>query len=337
MYTWYEFKPVEQCLTANTTYAIVLQAKYGNASNYVEWAGYNPGTYAGGNAGYSSNGGSDWTANCTLDQLFQIWGNPCMNVEGAKVFSSYQEPGDWLITLLYKNTYEPYYTQGNDVSNFFYVQLYNVAGTTLLAQTKCPMWGYRPANIYLSAGQVTSLQWGAAYRVRIYGNFYPYPHMEYILQPEDWLGDDLNRLDSWVKGTTSLMETYYGLTLTTFIASKGLVLNETGGAIFDTCIPTLSSVRPDIFQIVTVTPGYIDIPFTGGTAPVWTTMLGPQVTAIFNDFGNTFNISGGTFGAFIGFAFYAIVAALCFPPGSAIAAISVPFVILLAVWVTVTI
>jgi hypothetical protein len=37
-------------------------------------------------------------------------------------------------------------------------------------------------------------------------------------------------------------------------------------------------------------------------------------------------------GAFFGFVFYVVVAALCFPAGSAIAAISIPSVILMAVW-----
>jgi hypothetical protein len=255
-----------------------------------------------------------------------------ITINNAKVFTNYIETGDWLITLLYQNFTQPYYTQGADVSEYFYIQL--TTGNTTLAQTKCPAWGYMPGCIYLNSGQVESLEWGYPYVVQLYGNFSGYPIAQYTLTLTDWLGADLTRLDSWVRSSMSLMEAYYGITLTTYVAGKGIVLNETGGAIFDTCMPTLSSIRPNLFQIVTTIPGYTPETFTGGTATAWQTLLGPQLTAAYTNLGTTFNISGGTVGAVSGFVFYAVVAALAFPAGSAIAAISIPFVILLVVWYT---
>lgn len=335
VYTWYKLDVTEKCLSANTTYAIVVRAQAGNASNYILWGSVVAGTYAGGNAGYSINSGTIWTAQCATDYLFQIWGNPCLYVENAKVFTSYLQSNDWLVTLLYKNIYEPYYTDGTDVASIFYIQLANTSGT-VLAQTKCPAWGYRPGCIYLNAGQVTSLEWGYAYRVRVYGDFADYPYMEYVLQPADWMGSDLNRLDSWVMSTATLIENYYGATITTYIANKGLVLNEDGGVIFDTGIPALSSVRPDIFQIVSTTPGYTQEDFTGAlqTEHVWQVLLGPFVTSLFTGWGNIWNISGSTVGAFLAFTFYSVVAIFAFPIGSAAAAISIPFGIMLLAWYT---
>lgn len=257
-----------------------------------------------------------------------------MTIDNAKVFTNYIETGDWLITLLYQNFTQPYYTQGKDVSEYFYIQLTNTTGNVTLAQTKCPAWGYMPGYIYLNAGQVSGLEWGLPYIVQLYGNFSGYPIAQYTLTPVDWMGTDLNRLDTWIREATVVMENFYGVTLTTFIAGKGLVLNETGGSIFDTNIPTLSSIRPNLFQIVTTTPGYTPVAFTDGTAAPWQTLLGPQLTAMYTNLGSSFNISGGTVGAVSGFAFYAVVAALAFPAGSAIAAISIPFVILLVIWYT---
>lgn len=335
-YTWYKLDVTEKCLSANITYAIVVRAQAGNAASYISWGSVNPGTYSGGNAGNSTNSGVTWTADCNTDMLFQIWGNPCFSVEDAKVFTSYLQSNDWLVTLLYKNIYEPYYSNGSDVASYFYIQLYSIDGSTLLAQTKCPAYGYRPGCIYLNASQVTSLEWGAAYRVRAYGNFGTYPYTEYVLQPVDWMGADLNRLDSWVMGTATLIENYYNTTLTISIANKGLVLNEDGGVIFDSGIPALSSVRPGIFQIVSTTPGYTQEDFTGElqTEHVWQTLLGPFITSLFTGWGNMWNISGSTIGAFIAFAFYAVVAMFAFPIGSAVAAISIPFSILLLAWYT---
>lgn len=334
-YTWYEFEVPEVCLSANTTYAIVLRAVGGDATNYVLWAAIVAGTYIGGNAGYSLDSGSSWTGQCLADNLFQIWGNPCINVEDAKVFNSFIEDDDWLITLLYRNFYEPYYSDGTDVRSMFYIQLTDSSGT-LLAQTRCPDWGYRPGCIYLNANQVTSLEWEYPYRVRLYGDFSDYPYMEYVLQPEDWMGADLNRLDSWVIGAATLIEDYYGVTLTINIANKGLVLNEDGGVIFDTGIPSLSAIRPGVFQIVTTSPGYERELYTQEEQQyhVWETLLGPYITSLFGNWGTIWSVSGSTIGAFVAFAFYAVVAVFAFPVGGAIAAVSIPFGILVLAWYT---
>jgi hypothetical protein len=169
------------------------------------------------------------------------------------------------------------------------------------------------------------------------------------LTPADWLGADLTRLDSWVRSTVKLMETYETsllptstyytstpVTYTTYISGKGLVLDQNGGAIFDNCIPKLSYVRPNLFQIVSVTPGYTTQTFTQTYQQtlVWQTLLGPHLTSTFTNLGSQLAVPANVIGSGIGFAFYAVVAILCFPAGSAIAAITLPSVILLIVWFT---
>jgi hypothetical protein len=334
-YTWYEFIPdIETCLSANTTYAIVVKADSGDSSNYVMWQADFGGGYTGGNAGYSIDSGVAWVTNCPTDMLFEIWGNPCLEVLDAKVFTGYIEDGDWLITVLYKNFFAPYYEDAEDVQALFYLQLAD--GTTVKASTILPEWGYRPACIYLSATEVAALEWGEDYTVRILCNFGAYPYAAYSLQSSDWLGSDLTRLDSWVRTSASLMEDYYETTYTEYVAGKGLVLNEAGGVIFSNNIPELDVERPDIFKITTNTIGYESITVTHALQAdlVWQTMWGPQITRAFTLTGNAFGLTAPNIGMIIGFMVYAFISLFCFRPGHALAAIVIPSPMLLIVWGT---
>ena len=247
------------------------------------------------------------------------------------VFSSYIETGDWLVTILYKNLYPPYYDEKKDVSSLFVLQLYNATTSTVIAQTKCFEWGYKPGAIYLSAASVVPLQWGYAYRVRLYGLFTGNPYSEYVLQPTDWMGSDLTRLDSWVRMTAALMEKYYNTALTVYLTDRGIVLNSAGGVIFATDIPQLSVIRPNLFSIVSATNKYTQGEFDQAYQDtlVWQTMLGPQLTKTFTSMGNTVGVSGATIGSWLGFMIYALVALFCFRPGHAIAAMVIPVPILL--------
>lgn len=331
-YSWYIFTmTTETCLSANSTYAIVLQCQDADTSNYVLWQADAGGGYLDGNAGYSTDSGSTWVNSCPADMLFEIWGNPCIEVSDAKVFSSYIESGDWLITVLYKNLYPPYYSDRRDVSSLFVLQLYNATTSTVIAQTKCFEWGYKPGAIYLSATSVTPLQWGYAYRVRLYGLFAGNPYSEYVLQPTDWQGSDLTRLDNWVRSCASLMEQYYNTSLTTYLTDRGVVLNSSGGVIFATDIPQLSVVRPNLFSIVNQGNKYTQGTFsqTYQDTLVWQTMMGPQLTKVFISVGNTVGIGGATVGSWLGFMIYALVALFCFRPGHAIAAMVIPVPILI--------
>jgi hypothetical protein len=334
-YTWQEFIfTTNTCFEADTTYAIVVQAVNGDSTNYIRWYWDAGGGYGGGNAGNSTDSGVTWATGCPADYLFEVWGNSCLELEEARVFTSYINNGDWLITVLYKNFYPPYYENGADVSSLFYIQL--VDGTTVKAQSKVPEWGYRPGCIYLSSTMVTSLEWGKAYLVRIYGNFGSNPHMDYTLQPTDWMGADLTRLDSWVRSVATRMEVYYSVTLTQFISGKGIVLNEDGGVIFATNIPDLDKIRPNLFTIVSTTPGYEtgDHTQTYARSLAWQTLVGAQLTRMWTSIGNAFGMSGSSVGTILVFVFYAGVAFMCFPPGHAIAAVVIPIPILLFVWGT---
>lgn len=333
-YTWYEFvMSPETCLTANTTYAIVVRAIAGDGSNYVRWQWDSTGGYPGGNAGHSVDSGKAWVTDCPADHLFEVWGNPCLEVLDAKVFTSYINDGDWLVTCLYKNIYPPYYTDGSDISSLFFIQL---SDGEVMAQTQAMSWGYQPGCVYLSAIMVESLEWGASnYKVRMWGNFGDNPYMEYALQGSDWMGDDLTRLDSWVRSMAILMEGYYGVTFTEYISGKGIVLNADGGVIFATNIPALDDIRPNIFEIVTTDIGFEEGEFThAGDTAVWQTMMGTQLTRVYTLVGNAFGLTPSSMGTMIAFLIYACIAALCFAPGHAIAAIVLPTPIMFFVWGT---
>lgn len=258
-----------------------------------------------------------------------------ISMETAKVFSGYIETGDWLITCLYKNVAGLYYDDHN-VQDYFYIQLVDPDDGSVKAQTKCPEWGYKPGAIYLSPAMVESLEWGKAYRVRLYGDYGDHPYADYALQGTDWMGVDLTRLDAWVRTAAVQMEAYYGVALTVYIAGKGIALNEDGGVIFANCIPALVDVRPGLFQIAASDVTWEQGEYTHAYADslAWQTFMGEQLTRAYTTMGGAVGLSGSTIGTLIAFAIYAFAAVFAFPAGHAIAAIVLPSPILYFVWGT---
>ena len=271
----------EYPLEANKEYAVIVRAVAGDVNNTVGWR-YNNGTYTNGTYETSTNGGATWTANTSRDFLFSIWGNEVMEVLDAKVFSGYQETGDWLVTVYYKNEYPPYY--GN-AGEYFDLQL--VANGSVVAQTKLPGWGCKPASIYLSKAMADTLEWGSPYTITMYGRFGSNPTASRTLISSDWMGTDLRTLDSWVLGTANKMGLYYDVTLTTF-KNSAEVLNEVGGTYFVMGIPLLDEVRPNIFEYPPLITNYPTPSFnhTYENSFDWQALLGPDIVNVTTDVGS---------------------------------------------------
>lgn len=231
-----------------------------------------------------------------------------LTINNAKVFTSYVETGDWLITVLYKNLYEPYYTNKENVKKYFVLQLLDNAGV-VKAQVACPEWDYKPGSIYLNASQVTALTWGGVYHIRLTGLFTGVPYINYAIQSIDWVGNDLTRLDDWVVSSADLLGTYYSIglttpiTFTTYVADRGKLLNTTGGVIFANGINGLTNKRPNIFQIYSQntphTIGGVTGAGAGETAATWQGMVGPYITAQLTNAGTVFGTDGKSIGAWI--------------------------------------
>jgi hypothetical protein len=241
-------------------------------------------------------------------------------IQDVKVFQSYKETGDWLVTVRYIDIYAPYYDT-YDVRKYFVAQF--IDGSTVVAQTPITAWGNKVGNIYLSAAQVSGLTYGSAYKIRIYGTFSGNPYTEYTLLSTDWLGNDLTQLDSWVITSASTISSYYGSTLTAYIADRGEVLNATGGSYFSTGISGLSTVRPQLFQIYTVPNNY-----TPNITPQtyrqslqnWQVAWGPDGTAMLTGLGSLIGMDGGFIGAMIFIIMMIACALIAFPAGHTTAA-----------------
>lgn len=315
---WYQVNmTTETSLEANTVYAIIVSAASGDAANYVRWRYVGAGGYAGGNALTSTNSGTTWSSQ-TYDFLFEVWGNPCIQVENAKVFTSYQSTGDWLVTLLYKNVYPPYYQNKDNVKQYFMLQLVDGSGV-VKSQVACPEWDYKPGSIYLNASQVSSLTYGGAYYVRLKGNITGSPYIEYAIQSTDWMGSDLTRLDDWVVTSADLLGVYYNTAMTTYVADRGKLLNATGGVIFANGITGLTAKRPNIFQIYSQSPTRPiggDTGVGGGeTVETWQGMLGPYITEQLTNAGNVFGVDGKKVGGWIIIVVMVILMACGLPTG----------------------
>jgi hypothetical protein len=334
--SWYTVEmATEVSLEPNTQYALVVGAPTLVAAAPIQWRNVAIGGYTGGTASTSANSGTDWVA-VTPDQLFRICGNPCLAIQDVKVFESYRETGDWLITVRYIDTYPPYYDT-YDVRKYFIVEILDSVGT-VKGSNVIPAWGNRVANIYFSAASAASLTYGGAYSIRLYGTFTGNPYTEYYLQSTDWAGSDLINLDSWVITSAAVIGTYYSTTLTTYITGIGEVLNATSAGVFSAGIAALSEIRPNIFNIsANVIPNPTPAPNTQAlqTHYVWQTAVGPQAVVILTSIGNLLGgVSGDQIGQFLIFIAWALVAGFAYPPGHTMAAfiLDAPLLIL-SIWV----
>ena len=251
------------------------------------------------------------------------------SVDGAHVYTGYIDEDDWLIVVKYKNVLEPYY--GNDTSqNAFLLQLVDEDNTTIIAQVPLASWGYRPGSIYLSAATAATLEWGAAYVIKMNGTA---NETWYTLTTGDWRGSNLAILDDWCLALATSMGTYDNTTYTAMTTEKGLVLNEEGGVLFVVGIPVLNLIRPNIFQVVVS-----DIPHEEKTAtwafwstlPTWDEAVGPELASILNSTGELVSVDGQTVGMLLIFVFWAAIATTAFAVGHGTAgmALSLPILAL---------
>lgn len=327
---WYGVVFTEDSLSYDETYAIVIRAEAGDADNslHVRYDGSTP-SYTGGSIVTSSNAGITWVADTDSDILFEVQGCGLLEVSDVKVFRGYAETNDLLFAISYLNTYVPYYPLGEASADFF-VQLRNAGGGTILSQTVCQAWGYKPAFIYLNANQAASITNGGSYRIYIKGNMDEAPYEFYTLSGSDWRGTDLKLLDSWVISLAKGMADYYGVAMTTPQGNAEL-LNEQGSVIFVTALASLSTIRPDIFLTPVYLPEEAD---TGAgafdTTTTWEVEVGPQVTTAVTDAGTVFGMSGKNMAGFLVFGGYLLLSLMVVGLGgdAGIAAIlSVPLLV----------
>ena len=308
----------EKSLEANKSYAIVVTAPSGDRYNYVLWcadvssAGAG---YAGGTALASVNAGLSWTT-VAADYMFEVWGNSVLAIINAKVFKNYLATGDWLITTEVLNVSPPYYDKNEDPSAFYMVSFMGLVGTTYAA-TPCELWNKSPVAIYLNPTQASALSWGGNYKVRV-GDLNNVVYAEYALISTDWNSSSLTYLDNWARLTAKDMEAYItaktgtAVSYTTYVANKGYVLNQDGGAIFSQACPRLAYVRPNLFQITSNQP---DITTTAAPANVgffnqdYHLALGSYLSGMIDDGAVAAGIGDAkVFGGVIMLALYAIVA-----------------------------
>jgi hypothetical protein len=191
-----------------------------------------------------------------------------------------------------------------------------LVGTTYAA-TPCELWNKSPVAIYLNPTQASALSWGGNYKVRI-GDLSNTVYAEYALISTDWNASSLTYLDNWARLTAKDMESYMttktGATVsyTTYVANKGYVLNQDGGAIFSQACPRLSYVRPNLFQITSNQP---DVPTpavatnTGWFSQDYHVALGSYLSGLIDQGAGAAGIGDPkVFGGIIMLAIYAVVA-----------------------------
>ena len=179
--------------------------------------------------------------------------------------------------------------------NMWLIQSNGIPVDNIVAESVPRTWGSKPGSVYLSSSEVAPLQWGSVdnhkYALRLWATYDSNAEATYELLNTDWQGADLNQLDNWCIRTAESMEEYYGETYIINISGQGESLNEAVGPFFDTGIPLLSYVRPNLFQTVvteySITETVHEIPDVS-----FTSRVGADVSTDMDTIGAIFNLSG---------------------------------------------
>jgi hypothetical protein len=296
-YQMYSFSITETSLQAGEQYAIVVRALGGDVANNILWGTDGGGGLASAISGTSINGGLSYVAAGTADALFEVWGNPDIEVLSAKVYSGYKTAGDWLIVADVNNIYEPYYPN-TDPQLYFQLQLIN--GATIKASSTFKAWQRQPLAIYLNPATAGTLTWGSGYKVRIQSMLTPAVYQEYALVASDWNAGSLLYLDGYLLNLAGVYETYYSTKTNTEVlylvntATGGKVLNIDGATMFVRGIPDLNVIRKNLFEANTAVNQIPAKTFThaGESSIVWSDQVGPKIAAVLTEGGSFVGIGG---------------------------------------------
>ena len=172
-------------------------------------------------------------------------------IASTKVYSDYIASGDMLVVFATSTMYETEPTV--DPRDYFHLQLLD-AYNGLVAQVPLTAWGFKPASIYLGPDATVPIQWEGTYSLRLVGRTDKYgaapPSATYQLQNDDWRGEDLTRLDSWIMGAAIVFgisheddANYYRTAI-----EDEWKLNDEGSTLFLTGIHNLDAQRPSLFM-----------------------------------------------------------------------------------------
>lgn len=328
----------EYPLEAATQYALVLHLDTGSATSNIHWRYDNAGGYgADGAEEVSSNAGVTWATTAANDFMFEIWGYAVLEVSHGRVFESVEEDGDWLVTCLYQNVYPPYEENAANPKQYFQLELCSGDGATIYASVKCPSWEYRPGGIYLSAAQVTALEYGSAYRVRIRGNpdqFVAPPSAYYTLTAADWYGTDLDYLVDWVRLTVAVLEEHDDADYTDEITGVGTILNDDGAGLYLVGIPGLDALVPEVFRYTVQPITHEEEEFSHTYETSLATNAGPTLTTALTNLGASFSLTATQMGGVILFILYAVGAGIMYAATRSVVAafpLALP-IVLLGAW-----
>lgn len=330
---WYEVQMSNISLKAGNKYAIVCYGTGTTSALNIHWRhDIASANYSGGGAYNSTNGGITWADNTSSDFMFEVWGNTVINISDARVFQTYNESGDWIIVMRYECN-DPIFAPYSNPAETWTMQLLDATGT-VVAQDPLQAWGVRPGSIYLSAAEASALEWGNTnYQVKIVSNSNSATYASFNLTASAWYGTAMSQLKSWCLYTARLMEAEDSATYIINVMEHGDVLNVAGGTLFTAGIPYLDKVIPDLFYVTTEDIGSWNESLGPGTYEQsldnWQALVGPELTADFNNAGSFVGLSGRYIGGLFVFITFLILAGLAVSTGHFTAGLSLSSVVLI--------
>lgn len=244
-------------LQPNTTYHFRAQAIAGSASAYGYDYTFTTPAQGGGSTVIQFGGGN------------------------ARVFENYIATGDLLFVAEVQNKYTPYYPNQSPREHFT-IELIGVDNTTLIAASPLQDWGDKPVSIYLRKAMADNITRQGAYHIRMQANFASNVSADYQLEPKDWKGADLVKLDDWAIYVAYNMQTYdqTGGYITILTDRKQAITDAVGGY-FTAGIPGIGQIRPNLFTTsqIKATMGIGTSNDTWDSSDAWSTNVGPSIAA----------------------------------------------------------
>ncbi len=174
-----------------------------------------------------------------------------ISVESVRVFQNLWEANDQLYVIEYKDMYDT--TPVEKASDTFLAAIYD--GVTLKRSRPLVYYDHNIISIYCTATE--ALVWGESYQVKIMGNPSYFVLSEdvncdtFTLSPVHWIegsgSTEVGYLETWITDLADTLEISWGGGIDLLTTNDKLT--EEGAVTFETAIPGLVQICPDIYEV----------------------------------------------------------------------------------------
>ncbi len=223
----------------------------------------------------------------------------------CKVFKNYtgEGQGDWMVVFVYNTDIEEC-----DLDDYlWWVELIDDDTSQVVNQQPLRQCGVKPGCLAFDAETVGPMTWQGNYSVKIWQpcSSPPCPSATWDLAPNDWQGT-MGWFDTYIINCAKLISVTEDINGSELLyvdpTTSGLTINLAGEYMFTTGIDGIKGLYPSLFSISeqNVVPDFIapagNHSYEEELASKWAESLGPEISGLWIDVGDYFNLSGRVIG-----------------------------------------